>query len=207
MSVGRGKPLQVPPGRGVKVSLRYHRGSAVSTEKRLSGRRDVPELGRGRPFYRPGPKARAEYRAFARRGGPAVLEVEPLVLDPPPRPAAPGPSPLEAELIGRGITPAVAGERFRCHGEEVIRGPDRAPRRDWPRRNRARSPLRRPGWSRPSGTAMPFPRASCRRPSGGGARSPGRPGSERRPRTAAASGNPRSASRRSGRKWMPISSD
>jgi hypothetical protein len=79
----------------------------------------------GRPdwimLYQPGLKARAEYRAFARRGGPAVIEVEPLVLDPPPRPAAPGPSPLEAELIGRGITPAMAGELVRDHGEEKVR--------------------------------------------------------------------------------------
>ena len=72
-------------------------------------------------LYTPGPKARAEYRAFARRGGPAVLEVEPLVLDPPPRPAAPGPSPLEAELIGRGITPAMAVDLVREHGEEKVR--------------------------------------------------------------------------------------
>ncbi len=72
-------------------------------------------------FYTRGPKARAEYRAFARRGGPAVLEVEPLVLAPPPRPAAPGPSPLEAELIGRGVTPAVAADLVREHGEEKVR--------------------------------------------------------------------------------------
>jgi hypothetical protein len=72
-------------------------------------------------LYRPGPQARAEYRTFARRGGPAVLEVEPLVLDPPARPAAPGPSPLEAELIGRGITPAIAADLAREHGEEAIR--------------------------------------------------------------------------------------
>jgi len=50
-----------------------------------------------------------------------VLEVEPLVLDPPPRPAAPGPSPLEAELIGRGITPAMAADLVRGHGEEAVR--------------------------------------------------------------------------------------
>jgi hypothetical protein len=81
--------------------------------------------GDGRPdwlmFYTPGPKARAEYRAFARRGGPVVLEVEPLALDPPPRPIAPGPSPLQAELIGRGITPTIAAELVREHGEEAIR--------------------------------------------------------------------------------------
>ena len=80
---------------------------------------------RGRPdwvmLYTPGPKARAEYRAFARRGGPAVLEVEPLVLDPSPRLAAPNPSSLEAELIGRGITPAVAADLVREHGEEKVR--------------------------------------------------------------------------------------
>ena len=72
-------------------------------------------------LYRPGPKARAEYRAFARRGGPAVLKVEPIPAAPPPRPAAPGPSPLEAELIGRGVTPAMAADLVREHGEEKIR--------------------------------------------------------------------------------------
>jgi hypothetical protein len=81
--------------------------------------------GEGRPdwvmLYVPGVKARAEYRSFTRRGGPVVLEVEPLLLDPSPPLAAPGPSPLEAELIGRGITPAMAGELVRDHGEETIR--------------------------------------------------------------------------------------
>ncbi len=83
--------------------------------------------GEGRPdwvmLYVPGPKARAEYRAFVRRGGPTVLEVEPLPLMAglSPRLAAPGPSPLEAELIGRGITPAMAADLVRDHGEEEIR--------------------------------------------------------------------------------------
>ena len=74
-------------------------------------------------LYAPGPKARAEYRAFARRGGPTVLEVEPspLMADLSPRLPAPGPSPLEAELIDRGITPAMAGALVRDHGEEEIR--------------------------------------------------------------------------------------
>jgi hypothetical protein len=81
----------------------------------------------GRPdwlmLYTPGPKARAEYRAFTRRGGPTALEVEPFALFPAPTlPApAPGPSPLEADLIARGITPAMAGELVRDHGEETIR--------------------------------------------------------------------------------------
>jgi hypothetical protein len=84
--------------------------------------------GDGRPdwfmLYAPGPKARAEYRAFARRSGPTVLDVEPLPFPAAPAPqlaAPPGPSPLEAELIGRGITPAMAGVLVRDHGEEPIR--------------------------------------------------------------------------------------
>jgi len=81
--------------------------------------------GDGRPdwlmLYTPGPKARAEYRAFARRGGPTVLEVEPFALSPAPTLPAPGPSPLETELIARGITPAMAGELVRDHSEEKVR--------------------------------------------------------------------------------------
>ena len=72
-------------------------------------------------LYTPGPKARAEYRAFTQRGGPTVLEAEPFALSPAPTLPAPGPSPLEAELIGRGITPAMAGALVRDHGEETIR--------------------------------------------------------------------------------------
>ena len=74
-------------------------------------------------LYVPGPKARAEYRAFTRRGGPVVLEAEPLPLIrgfPPPL-ITPGPSPLEAELIDRGITPAMAVGLVRDHGEGEIR--------------------------------------------------------------------------------------
>ncbi len=41
-------------------------------------------------LYMPGPKARAEYRAFARRGGPVVLEVEPIPDDPRPGRPPPG---------------------------------------------------------------------------------------------------------------------
>ena len=80
--------------------------------------------GDGRPdwlmLYVPGPKARAEYRAFTRRGGPTVLEVEPFALSPAPTVPAPDRSPLEAELIARGITPAMAGDLVRDHGEEKI---------------------------------------------------------------------------------------
>ena len=33
-------------------------------------------------LYQPGPKARAEFRAFTKRGGPVMLEVEPLAFAP-----------------------------------------------------------------------------------------------------------------------------
>jgi hypothetical protein len=79
----------------------------------------------GRPdwimLYQPGPKARSEYRAFAKRGGPVILQTEPFTDALPPRLAGPDPSPLEAELIGRGITPRVAAALVRDHGEEKVR--------------------------------------------------------------------------------------
>ena len=75
-------------------------------------------------LYQPGMKARAEYRTFTRRGGPVMLEAEPFrddapaldTLHQPALPLAdPEPSPLEAELIGHGITPAKAAELARQH--------------------------------------------------------------------------------------------
>lgn len=84
--------------------------------------------GQGKPdwifFYQPGPKARAEYRAFAKRGGPTVLEIEPL--DPEPVPAG---AELEAELVGREVSPAVAAELVQQHAEEKIRA--QMERVDW----------------------------------------------------------------------------
>ena len=83
--------------------------------------------GEGQPdwimLYQPGPRARAEYRAFARRGVPVVQAVERTPSDPPPRePAAvPVPSAAEAELIGRGVTAGVAAALVREHGEEAVR--------------------------------------------------------------------------------------
>jgi len=79
----------------------------------------------GRPdwlmFYQPGPKARAEYRAFTKRGGPVMLEAEPFKPDPSPQLASPELTPLEEELIGRGITPVMATGLVRDHGEEKVR--------------------------------------------------------------------------------------
>ena len=88
--------------------------------------------GDGRPdwvmLYVPGPKARAEYRAFARRGGPAVLEVEPFAggpLAPARRPravAAGGGADRARHHPGHGRRPGAGPRR----GEDP--GPDRAAR-------------------------------------------------------------------------------
>lgn len=72
-------------------------------------------------LYQPGPKARAEHRAFTKRGGPVMLETEPVTADPAPRIAASTPSPTAAELIGRGVTPTIAAELARDHDAEKIR--------------------------------------------------------------------------------------
>lgn len=68
-------------------------------------------------LYQPGPKARAEFRAYTKRGGPTVLEMEPLE---GPTAAEREISELERELIGHGVTEAVAAELVREHGEEKI---------------------------------------------------------------------------------------
>jgi hypothetical protein len=72
-------------------------------------------------LYQPGPKAKAEYRAFAKRGGPVMLETEPFTADPLPQIAASQPTPLEAELIGHGITDAIARQLVADHAEDKIR--------------------------------------------------------------------------------------
>ena len=69
--------------------------------------------------YTPGPKARAQYRAFTKRGGPVALEIEPLPA--PPIETAPEPTQLQLELIKLGVTPATAGDLVREHPEEMIR--------------------------------------------------------------------------------------
>ena len=69
-------------------------------------------------LYMPGPKARAEYRAFTKRGGPSTLEIE--APEPLPQLAGVELTPLEAELVKRGITQATATELVREHTEEKI---------------------------------------------------------------------------------------
>ncbi len=69
-------------------------------------------------LYMPGPKARAEFKSFTKRGGPNVVEIDP---DPMPLIAGPEQTELESELIGRGVTPAIASDLVRGHAEERIR--------------------------------------------------------------------------------------
>ena len=71
-------------------------------------------------LYQPGLKARAEFRTFTKRGGPAVLEVEPFNAGPLPQLAPAAPPPPEAALIGHGITPSIAAELVRQHGEAAV---------------------------------------------------------------------------------------
>lgn len=74
----------------------------------------------GRPdwtmIYTPGPKAKAEYQAFTRKGGPVALKAEPAQPEPELEPTS-----LERELIDRGVTRCVAAELVRDFPEELIR--------------------------------------------------------------------------------------
>lgn len=70
-------------------------------------------------LYQPGPRARAEFRAFTKRGVSTLVEVEPLETNPLPLLAAPDPSPLEQELLSRGITNP--SKLIAQYGEEYIR--------------------------------------------------------------------------------------
>lgn len=68
-------------------------------------------------LYQPGPKARAEYRAFTKRGLPTVVEIESLE---PVLPLITGQSELERDLIRHGVTAGVAAELAREFPEEKI---------------------------------------------------------------------------------------
>jgi hypothetical protein len=76
-------------------------------------------------LYKPGPKARAEFRAFEKRGGPNILEVEPfdpyatgLVLEQLPLPEAM--SPLVAALDQRGLSGKTIAEILSHTSEATI---------------------------------------------------------------------------------------
>lgn len=76
-------------------------------------------------LYKPGPKARSEYRVFAKRGGLAVLDIEPFDDDPPALPfdtseqvqAIPT---LAVELTQRGVSARTAAELVESHPAELI---------------------------------------------------------------------------------------
>jgi hypothetical protein len=75
----------------------------------------------GRPdwtmIYTPGPKAKAEHRAFTSKGGPVARKLEP-----PPaevKPIEPEPTPPERALIDRGVTASTAARLVRDYPERV----------------------------------------------------------------------------------------
>lgn len=71
--------------------------------------------------YVPGSKARAEYRAFTKKGGPKILEIEqrPPALEPVGPHQVVEPSPLERELIARGVLASTAAELVASHPERI----------------------------------------------------------------------------------------
>jgi hypothetical protein len=71
-------------------------------------------------LYQPGAKARSEFKAFNRRGGPSVVEIEPLPSEPLLSLTAPALSPLETDLITRGVTPATAAAMVAQYDSERI---------------------------------------------------------------------------------------
>jgi hypothetical protein len=76
-------------------------------------------------LYKPGPKARAEYRAFAKRGGPTVIDVEPFDDDLPALPFHPDesqetPSPLAAKLTKRGVSAKTISDLMAAYPPEFI---------------------------------------------------------------------------------------
>jgi hypothetical protein len=76
-------------------------------------------------LYKPGPKARAEYRMFAKRGGPAILDIEPyddemLALPFEPSETDQAPSPLAAELAKRGVSAKTIRELIPAYPDALI---------------------------------------------------------------------------------------
>jgi hypothetical protein len=69
-------------------------------------------------FYQPGPTARAEFRAFTKRGGPSVLEIESSEVI--PGDVGAGLPEIEQELVNRGVSEDAAKLLVRDHAEEKI---------------------------------------------------------------------------------------
>ncbi len=70
-------------------------------------------------LYQPGLKAKAEFRSFNKRGGPTLLEIEPL--DDTPPGIAPELTPLEMELVEHGIDATIARQLVAAYDDEKIR--------------------------------------------------------------------------------------
>jgi hypothetical protein len=71
-------------------------------------------------LYTPGPKARAEYRAFTKRGGPRILEIEQRSPALESLPYQVEPTPLERELIARGVMASTAADLVTAYPEGKI---------------------------------------------------------------------------------------
>lgn len=94
-------------------------------------------------LYTPGPRARAEFRAFAKRGGPRTLEIEqiPPALELQAHQAEP--SPLERELIERGIMATTAATLVaEIPGEQISRQVEHF---DWLKAKSPKSITKSPG--------------------------------------------------------------
>ena len=94
-------------------------------------------------LYTPGPKARAEFRAFDKKGGPKTLVVEkfpPALEFLPPQVET---SPLERELIARGIVASTAAQLVANHPEDQITA--QVEHFDWLKAKQPKSISKNPG--------------------------------------------------------------
>ena len=156
-------------------------------------------------LYQPGPKARAEYRAFAKRGGPVMLEAEPFNAAPLPQIAAPQPTLLVAELVKRGVTEATAADLVKQHQAEAIE--HQIEILDWLMEKKpAKISEPVPTSFLPLKPAMPPPRDSPQKPSDRLTKKPVKPRNGKTPRHAARRMSKKPASVPTGKRPMPISS-
>ena len=72
-------------------------------------------------IYTPGPKAKTEHLAFTRRGGTAMLAIEPPPAEAKPPEVEPEPTGLERELVAHGVTQSVAADLVRDFPEDRIK--------------------------------------------------------------------------------------
>jgi len=99
-----------------------HLGSSYLAEVAFEATTDREGCPDWMMVYSPGPKARAEFKAFTRKGGPIPRDIELALFDPKPEPEPkPEPTGLERELVERGVTRNIAAELVREFPEERIR--------------------------------------------------------------------------------------